>query len=328
MTDQKKKKLMIVGGIAAVIIAAAVIIWGYADSKVSKIQTTELDEEKLQISEEVEEELEELEDEYVNMAVFGVNIKSEKDAAVDSDAVYVASLNTSTKEIKLMCVYGNAVMNHNGQTIRMKDAYAEDGAESAIAVLNENLDLNIKKYVSINFKAMVDMIDILGGIEIDVKKNEIPHINGYAQGIAEMLGKKAKEVKKPGRQTLDGMQAAGYCRIRVTKGGDVKRTGRQQEVIEKMLGKLKDAGFSQMDQMMDVVFPEVETNFTTEEMLSYGKDAASYSLTSIPAFPREIKPQKKLKKKKGQQFADYEEIVEGVNIEKEVQEIHKELFSE
>lgn len=208
-----KKKVII--GIVAVIAVAVIGAGVYASGKLSKINKKEVNEETIQVDEKTEEELGE---EYLNVAVFGVNTISEDEEAVDSDVVFVVSLNTKTKEVKLLPVYGNTFLEYNGEEVRMKDVYAKDGAEGAITLLNETLDLNIKDYVSVNFKALADAIDILGGVEIDVTKEEIPHINGYAQGIAELYSKKAPVVEKPGKQTLDGIQAAAYCRIRVTEG--------------------------------------------------------------------------------------------------------------
>lgn len=314
----KSNTRILIIGILAIVLTAGAAVGMYANSRLSKVERVEIDEEELQISEELDEELK---DEYLNVAVFGVDIKDG-----ESDAVYVASLNRTTKEVRLLPVYGNTLMAHGSETLRMKDAYADGGAEEAIAVLNENLELNIKDYVSVNFEAMVDMIDILGGIELDITEEEIPHVNGYAQDIAGWLGKEEKEIRSAGPQLLDGIQATGYCRIRVTDGGDVKRGSRQQEVINKMMEKLKDAGFSQLDQIIDVVFPQVETSFDKSEMISYGKDAAAYSLTILPAFPRGIKEQVRKPEEEGVQFTDYEEIVEGISFEKDVADVHDELF--
>lgn len=325
MEETKNKKKKIIIGSIIVILALIVGVGAYAGSKLSKIKKGKVDKVKLNISKEVDKELG---DNYINVAVFGVNVIKPEESVVDSDAVYVASLNKKTKEVKLFSVYGNAMMKHNGKDIKMKDAYAKGGPEEAISVLNETLRLNIKKYVSMNFKAMADTIDILGGIEINVQPDEIPHINGYAQGIAELMGKQPKQVTAPGNQLLDGIQATGYCRIRVTEGGDVKRGSRQQDVINKMLGKLKEAKFSQVDKIIDSVFSQVETNFKTKEIVKYGKDAMSYQIEMLKPYPRSIKPQQRKPVDPNIPFTDYEEIVEGIDCKKDVNEIHKELFPE
>ncbi len=323
MENNTSKAQKIVRILVAVLAVAAVGIGVYANRQASKVKQTEVKEENLQVSEEMEEELK---GEYVNVAVFGVNERSAEDKTADSDAVYVASLNTGSKEIKLLPVYGNAMMKQDGSDVKMKDAYADGGAEEAIAALNETLELNIKDYVSLDLGALVEIIDTLGGIEIDVEQDEIPHINGYAQSIAKAYGKETVNVEAEGKQKLDGSQAAGYCRIRVTDGGDVKRADRQREVMEQIFQKLEEADFSQVDKILDTLLPKLETSFDKSEIVAYAADAADYKISSIPSYPRAIKEQERKEEKEGEQFTDYEEIVEGTDIKKDVADIHKELF--
>lgn len=319
------KAQKIVRILVAVLVVAVVGIGVYANRQASKVKQTEVKEENLQVSEEMEEELK---DAYVNVAVFGVNERSAEDKTADSDAVYVASLDTDSKEVRLLPVYGNTMMKRDGSEIKMKEAYAGGGAEEAIAVLNETLDLNIKDYVSMDLGALVEIVDTLGGIEIDVKQDEIPHINGYAQSIAKAYGKETAAVEAEGKQKLDGPQAAGYCRIRVTDGGDVKRADRQKEVIGQVFQKLEEADFSQVDKILDALLPQLETSFDKSEIIAYAADAPDYKISSIPAYPRAIKEQERKEKKEGEQFTDYEEIVEGTDCEKDVADIHKELFGD
>lgn len=312
-----KKKIIL--GVVVVVAAAAIGIGIYAANKLNKIEKTELPKETLEVSKEVEEELE---DEYENIAVFGVNAKSPKDDTLDSDLIMVVSINKNTKAVNLVSVYGNtALVSDDGKKVRAKDVYAKGGAKAGVALLNRNLDLDIEKYVTVNFQAMVAVIDILDGIEIDVAEDEIPHIDGYDAGIAKIVGKKATPLKKAGKQVLNGTQATGYCRIRITDGGDVKRGNRQKEVVDQIMAKLKEAKFSQMDKIMDEVFPMVETNFTNAELISYGKDAAAYTLAPIQNFPAEMKAQKRTA-----EGEDYEERVEAKDYAAEVSALHQQLF--
>ena len=140
MEETKNKKKKIIIGSIAVILALVVGIGVYAGSKLSKIKKGKVDTVKLNISKEVDKELG---DNYLNVALFGVNVISPADSVVDSDAVYVVSLNKDTKEVKLFSVYGNTMMENNGKEIKMKDAYAKGGPEKAISVLNETLRLDI-----------------------------------------------------------------------------------------------------------------------------------------------------------------------------------------
>lgn len=314
----KKKKIII--SIGAIILVFAIGIASYAATQWTKIKKTDPKKEDLEVSQTVEENLG---GNYLNIALFGINIKGQEDEQVDSDAVYIASINLKTKEVGLVSVYGNTILGDGtGKTIRMKDAYAEGGAEKAIAIINKNLDLNIEKYVSVNFKAMADMVDILGGVEIDVKEEEIPHIDGYARDIAKMLGKEEVKLEQPGIQTLNGIQTVGYSRIRITEGGDVERESRHKVVIEHLLSKLLNAGFTQMDEIMDQIFPQTETNFKLDEALKYSKDAGAYKVSAMQSFPAEIKPQER------KEDGDYEEKVICKDYLKDVSALHQSLFGE
>lgn len=317
---KRGRKQSYIMALLLIVVLLIVVIAVYTTNKWDKVQKTELDEDDLGISEEIEEELGE---DYLNVALFGVNIKAEGEKAVDSDAVYVVSVNLTTRELQLVSVYGNTILaSSSGEKIRMKDAYASGGPQEAISLLNENLDLDIQDYVTVNFKAMADVIDILGGVEINVTEEELPHVNGYARDIAELLGKEQKPLEKEGLQTLNGIQAVGYCRIRITDGGDVRRAGRQQTVIDQMKQKLEKAGFSQMDEIMDKVFPEVETNFELSEAVGYGKDLPGYSFVGMYAFPMSIREQSRDGGKEG----DYAEIVECSTYENDVIALHQQLF--
>lgn len=313
----KNKKKIVKALLSMLVMLVAVICLSACGKK------EEVKEEEVKVDESVDEKIGE---EYLNVAVFGVNTVSAKDKKEDSDVIFVVSMNKETKEVKLVPVYGNATLTHDGKEVRAKDVYAEDGAEGSINMLNESLELNIEKYVSVNFEAMADVIDILEGIEIDVKEEEIPHINGYAAEIAKALGKETAVVQAAGVQKLDGAQALAYCRIRVTEGGDVQRNSRQKLVIEQMMKKLTDAKFVQMGKIIDSVFPKVDTNFDLKEMVAYGKDAASYKVESLAAFPRNIEKQKRQEEKEDVQFTDYEEKVVATDMEKDLKDLHSELF--
>lgn len=316
---KSKKKVYVIAALCLVLVLAAVICL-YAAGKWSKVKKTKLDKGSLAVSKQVEQELE---GGYLNAALFGVNMKAADDESVDSDAVYIVSVNLDSKEIKLVSVYGNTILGtKSGEKLRVKDAYAKGGAEKAIALLNESLDLDIQKYVSVNFKAMADMIDLLGGVEIEVTEEEVPHIDGYTRDMAAALGEEAVKLAGPGKQKLNGLQAVGYCRIRITEGGDVKRGGRQQAVMKEMLKSLEGAKLSLIDKIMDKIFPQTETNFTFDEAAGYGKDFASYKIQGIQAFPAEVKSQSR----EGGKDGDYAEAVECEDYEQDVVKLHESLF--
>ena len=152
-------------------------------------------------------------------------------------------------------------------------------------MLNKNLDMDIEHYVTVNFNSLIDVIDAVGGVEIDVQEEEIPYICGYAMEIMRVTGRESAGVTEPGVQTLNGIQATAYARIRYTAGDDFKRAERQRDVLTKIVGKLQGASLAQINKIIDKVFPEVSTNFTLAEILEYAKDAFDYKLGETIGFP-------------------------------------------
>ena len=186
----------------------------------------------------------------------------------------IASLNRETLEVKVSSVYRDTLLQLNdGSLNKANSAYSFGGPEGAIAMLNENLDMDIQHYVTVNFNSLIDVIDAVGGVDINVTEEEIPYVNAYAVEIIEVTGRQSPGVSEPGLQTLNGLQATAYARIRYTAGDDFKRTERQRAVLTEVIRKLQGASLSQINKIIDKVFPEVSTNFTLTEILNYALDA-------------------------------------------------------
>lgn len=275
-----KKVLAIAGGVLVLLMTAGV---AFAASKLNKIETTQLDTSKLNISTEVEHN----ETGYLNVALFGLDSRDGTLGTGErSDTIIIASLNRETKEVKLCSVYRDTVLEQpDGSYNKANTAYATDDAEGAIAMLNKNLDMDIKHYVTVNFNVLVDVIDELGGVELDLTDEEVYWTNGYCVETSRVTGKTTTDLTKSGKQVLDGVQATSYCRIRYTTGDDFKRAERQRNVLEQIVIKAQKADLSTINRIIDKVFPKVATNFTLTEILAYAKDAFDYKLTEMSGFP-------------------------------------------
>ena len=275
-----KKALAIVGGTLILLTTAGV---AFAASKLSKIETTELDTAKLNISTEVEHN----ETGYLNVALFGLDSRDGSLGAGErSDTIIISSLDRATKEVKLCSMFRDTLLEQpDGSYNKANAAYSTDDAEGAVSMLNKNLDMDIKHYVTVNFNVLVDVIDALGGIELDLTDEEVFWTNGYCTETSRVTGKKTTELTKPGKQLLDGVQATSYCRIRYTSGDDFKRAERQRTVLEQIVKKAQTADLSTINRIIDKVFPKVATNFTLTEILAYAKDAFDYKLTEMSGFP-------------------------------------------
>lgn len=304
-----KKIAAVLGGTFLLVLALGV---GILASKLSKIETTTLDPEALNVSEEARERG----TGYLNVALFGVDSREgdmEKDTR--SDTIMIASLNLETLEVKIASVYRDTLLEQkDGSLNKANAAYSFGGPEDAVAMLNKNLDMNIEHYVTVDFDALIDVVDAVGGIDIDVQEEEVDYICAYAAEIMEVTGRQSAGVTEPGLQTLNGVQATAYARIRYTTGDDFRRTERQREVLTQVVQKLQSASMSQINKIIDSVFPNVSTNFTLAEILDYAKDAFDYKLGETVGFPYD---------KSTDTLSEIGSVVIPVTLEDNVRQLHE-----
>lgn len=279
--------LLIVACVLLCVVFGAAV---YVYAKWSMIDTQDIKAEDIVINDEVKKNKEvDLGDGYKNVALFGVDSRDGNLGEGNrTDCIIVASLNNETKEIKMVSVYRDTLLDlSEGTYQKCNAAYSYGGPVLAINMLNMNLDLDIEDYVTVDFGAIADAIDLLGGVEIEVTEEELPYINQYIPETANSAGKSANYLSSAGLQELDGTQATTYARIRSTAGGDFTRTERQRLVIEKMFEKAKTADLGTLNAIIDKVFPQVSTSFTLQEILMYATAYSEYTLTGNMGFPED-----------------------------------------
>ena len=233
---------------------------------------------------------------YKNVALFGVDAGGTR-----SDTIIIASINTDTYEVKMCSVYRDTYLNTNSMENpvynKANSAYSKGGPEQAIRMINMNLDMNVDDFVTVDFDALEDIIDDLGGVEINVQPEEVDYINDYQFSIVMDLGGpnegKIKNprnfiaVTEPGLQTLNGLQATAYCRIRYTAGSDFRRTERQREVINQIVQKAKRHASPQLNKILDDVLPQITTSFSAAEFAEYVQGWQVYNIVETQGFPFE-----------------------------------------
>ena len=282
-----QRVLLIVACVLLCVVFGAAV---YVYAKWSMIDTQDIKAEDIVINDEVKKNKEvDLGDGYKNVALFGVDSRDGNLGEGNrTDCIIVASLNNETKEIKMVSVYRDTLLDlAEGTYQKCNAAYSYGGPVLAINMLNMNLDLDIEDYVTVDFGAIADAIDLLGGVEIEVTEEELPYINQYIPETANSAGKSANYLSSAGLQKLDGTQATTYARIRSTAGGDFTRTERQRLVIEKMFEKAKTADLGTLNAIIDKVFPQVSTSFTLQEILMYATAYSEYTLTGNMGFPED-----------------------------------------
>ena len=293
MKEKKSKKGLKIFGIIVLILVILLlsIIGGtywYVHSKLSKIEKVDINTEDLGISTNAEQNL----TGYRNIALFGVDSRNNNlERGNRSDCIIIASINNDTKEVKLISVYRDTYMQIDGFGLdKVTHAYSYGSAELAINTLNKNLDLNIKEFVTVNFDAVAEAVNALGGVEINIEtKEEMKYLNNYISETSKVTGIPSEKLTKTGKQTLNGVQAVAYSRIRYTEGGDYKRAERMRTVIQAMVEKLKTKSIGEINNFIDIVLPKVKTNIKTGKMISLIPEMMNYKITESIGWPYETK---------------------------------------
>lgn len=263
---------------------------------------------------------------YTNIALFGLdNRKGDNYDSGNSDCIMVASIDNTTKEVKLVSVYRDTYLKVDGYKedeesfySKANSAYSRGGVENAVRMLNTNLDLDITSYVCVDWNALIEAIDALGGVEVEITEQEVGLINHYVEETAKSAKAEAKQVTSSGKVTLDGVQATSYARIRYTDGLDFERASRQRIVLQAMLDKARKADFATLTKICNVVFDDIQTSLTIKDILFLAKDLASYDLVTTSGFPFDVS----LKKMGGK------DMVVPVDLHANVEELHRFLFGE
>lgn len=283
---KKRKRILLFMGEIVVLAVMLLVLWGV--TRTEKVGHLEIKDEEIKVNESVSEEQLEVMKGYRNVALFGVDSTTGAlTKNTRSDSIIIASINQDTKEIRLLSIYRDTFMNlGNDKYNKCNGAYAAGGPKQAMSMLNANLDMNIKDFVTIGFAGLIDTIDALGGIPLDITNEEIHYLNDYQYCIAEDLKRQYTPVSNAGMQVVDGMQATGYCRIRYTKGDDFKRAERQRNVLKAIMDKSKEASVGQLVDIANDVFDEVYTSFGIAEITELLGEASQYKVVADDGFPR------------------------------------------
>lgn len=228
---------------------------------------------------------------YTNIALFGVDSRAnDLRKNTRSDSIIVASINNKTHDVKLVSIYRDTYVKiHDHGCTKINHAYAYGGPDLAVNTLNKNFDLNIKDFVTVNFSALTNVIDELGGVELTIKKEELKWVNAYGHDVAKINGQKYTKIKHPGKQTVTGVQATGYCRVRYTKGGDFTRAERQRTVLQAIFAKAKKSSPTALISAMNKIFPQIYTSLSTSDILSLMKYLPFYEIGDQQGFLYQIK---------------------------------------
>lgn len=225
----------------------------------------------------------------INVALFGIDSRDTNGKTSfkgNSDSIMILSINTKTKKVKIISLMRDTLVpieRDTGLTYnKINCAYSWGGPELAIKTLNQNFGLDISEYATVNFYGMSDIIDAVGGIDVNLTKDEVTSRGKNNHGINDMIQEICQyENLKPndyyvtvwGEQHLNGVQAVAYARIRYCTNiwgtsNDYGRTDRQRYVMEQLFNKAKSMSKSQSVKLAKALIPCTETSLSYSEIMN------------------------------------------------------------
>ena len=338
---KKMRRRKIIFGIeitVLLILSGILFVYAWINRSMDKMNQDTLDSSQIQINSEVKAntDLSQMSGTQV-IALVGVDARgvegSELAESMNSDTIILCCIDHDKQEIRMVSIMRDTWMNMAKYTDeyyefdKANSAYNRGGPESMLSMLNTNLDFALTDYVTVNFKALADAIDVLGGLDIEMTNAECVHANNYnrevseAQGVEyeaipydEDLGDDYSEVRH-----VSGALATSYARIRYGGGDDAKRTSRQRIVINLMVQKLKQNP-TKIPEILDKVMGNVSTSLTKNEILELGMHAVTYTMGTSYAYPFQ------LCYGENEVNALGEDVVIPVTLEFNVRELHEYLY--
>ena len=276
--------------VLVVLIAIVLLAYIYINNKLGKLNIENItnDLNELGIDKANQDKNSQM-SKYRNIAILGLDSRYDTyDPDYRTDCIMIASINKETNEVQLYSIYRDTYveMQLDGETKLDKINHAYyNGVENTLRTINKNLDLNITEYVMADFTALVDLVDVVDGIDIEIDQEEIKYINDYIKDVTKVTGKSADSITTTGIKHLNGVQAMAYCRIRYTTGLDYKRTERMREVLEKVFQKVKQMNLMKINNLLDEFLPKIRTNIKTNEILELIPKVLSFNISSSFGWP-------------------------------------------
>ena len=209
-------------------------------------------------------------DDVMNILLLGTD-ERENNERGRSDSMMILSLNKATKEIIMTSFLRDMYVTIPGKgDSKLNHSYAYGGADLTIETIEKNFKIKIDNYIQVNFSEFVAVVDAVGGVDIDLTDEEVNYVNAYVRDRDQQ-----SQVTGSGKQHLNGEQALAYSRIRYI-GTDFGRTERQRTVLTDVINKASKLSLSELNDFVEVLFPQVTTNLSKTEIASLVLKATTY----------------------------------------------------
>lgn len=305
---KKRKRKMRTGvkvaifSIEVILLLCVILVW-YVVDKLSIPDYYKIDPSQIVTNADIHDNNEKLEG-FTNILLLGSDSRQNTAESLtekgknNTDTIIICSINNETKEVKLASIYRDTLLlvphGDNSSSYKYNKANSASmdfGIESTIGMVNMNLDLDISDFVMVNWEALIQIVDAVGGVDITIDDNELYWLNEYLRDTGKNTGRTYDTVKSTGLVHLDGIQATAYCRIRYGGGSDYRRTERQRTVLQQVFTNAQDMNLIELNSAINSVLSCVATSLEPTDILSMAKDIMSYKLVDQTGFPTAIEDQ-------------------------------------
>lgn len=255
-------------------------------------------------SEEIDKMVIKTNSDYItNILLIGNDAKTSKERG-RSDAMMILTIDERHKSLKLTSLARDTLVNIPGYGYeKLTHAYAYGGARLLLDTIENNFKIKINDYISINFNSFIDLVDVLGGVEVDINEKDISHLNDVIANSFNISNKEAEEpqyIRMPGKQLLNGYQTLAYARIRKLDT-IYNRDERQREVLNSIATRLSEAPVSTYPSIINSVLPYVDINMSISKILKIAtksKELYNYDIKQMEFPLRDYRDEGRLEKNK------------------------------
>ncbi len=282
--EKSKKRFITVPKIILAVIVIIIIIISITifaiSSTLSNMMKVDIDKSDLAVNDDLYEEVTDYGitkkefDSIINVAFFGSDSRDLNNVnSGRADTIMIISINPVKKSVKMISIPRDTYVSVPGHgKTKINHSYAYGQEQLAIKTINSNFGLNITEYVTINFEGLINVINAVGGIDINISKDELRVLNDYLAESYKIMGKEYVPMTEYGDVHMNGEQALAHCRDRYV-GSDFTRAERQREVLTKVMEKVSKKSLGEIMDLVDIFLKQVRTNINVSEYLSLGTSA-------------------------------------------------------
>ncbi|MCR4568535.1 MAG: LCP family protein [Pseudobutyrivibrio sp.] len=336
--DGKKRKTKRTVIVVEIVLLILLAIFFFLWSKFGKINWDNINMDDINVN-SLDAETKKLLEGYTTIALYGVdNREGGKLDSGNSDTIMLVAINNDTKDVKMISVQRDTYLKVSGDSYRKcNSAYSSGGVKQSMEMLNNNLDIEIDGYVSVDFYSLATIVDDLGGLDLEVtqKMVDTKHPNGM-NALGQYIGEVEHLLKyypdkkdyfdiadctfdKPGTYHMNGAQVVGYCRNRYSVDNDYGRAENQRKVVKLIVEKMKDADLGTINKIADDVFPKVATNLKLSQCITMAKELKNYDMSQSMGFPFTLK---------GKNLGKKGSVLVPCTLQSNVVELHKFMYGQ